>query len=154
MRFSRLSLVASAAFLIMASAALAQGNDCKPRFRVGNIQQVSKSDCTWVWGINPTCDAAGKCPEQQGQQCTKTGSLAYAWTVTKTGGSGSISVGALTGSTVTVTVTPPVTYEMSVTVSGCAACCAVPAGCVGPTTTAPAATSRVRTERIRKGVCR
>ena len=121
---------------------------------MGNVLQSSHSDCTWVWTVDPTCTVAGKCPNPQGVQCTKIGALTYAWTVTQTGGAGSIVVGALTGPTVSGTVTPPATYDVSVVVGGCSACCATPAGCVGPPVPAAPESSRVKTERVRDGRCR
>ena len=149
-RFIPASVIVAA---LLAATAAAAPPACGPHFRVGNIVGAGKAGCTLTYAVDTACGAHGKCPTQQNRAaatCTTTGSLTYSWTVTQTGGTGSIAVGTLTGATVAVTVTPPATYSLTCTVGGCAACCkqGTSVDCMTPAVVAPAQAAKPKTDSV------
>lgn len=124
---------------------------CTARLRPGRVVSAGSSDCNYSYRVaGYDCSARGKCPNQNDQQmdCIAKDSLVFTWTVVKTGGTGSVSPTSGTGGIFTVSVTPPVSYDVKCTVSGCGSCCALnPPLCTTPVMEAPAAAAAPESER-------
>jgi hypothetical protein len=127
----------------IAGSVLADAPICAAKLRPGRVVSAESADCDFSYRVSGThCSARGKCPDlnEQQQDCIAKDVLVYSWTVTKTGGTGSVTPGAYTGAVLTVSVVPPVDYRVECIVSGCSACCAIdPPLCSAPEAPAPPA---------------
>ena len=135
MRLTRV-LFLTALVAPFAESILAAAPVCAPTLRGGRVVSDGSADCDYHYKVDgAACSKKGKCPDlnTQKQYCIVTGDLVYTWTVTKTGGTGSVSPATFTGPRLTVTVDPPVSYTVACMVSGCRACCALnPPTCSSP----------------------
>ena len=143
-----LVLTALVAFPIVQSVVAAP--PCTARLRPGRVVSAGSADCNFSYRVaGYDCSARGKCPDQNDQKmdCIAKDSFVFTWTVVKTGGTGSVTPTSFTGSVLTVSVTPPVDYDVKCMVSGCSSCCALsPPLCTTPEVPTAAAAAAMESE--------